>query len=32
MPPAPGQPERFDTEYERNGTTNLLLFVEASAG
>jgi hypothetical protein len=32
MPPAPGQPERFDYEYERNGTANLFLFVEALAG
>lgn len=32
LPPAPGQPERVDYEYERNGTTNLFLFVEALAG
>ncbi len=32
LPPAPGQPERIDYEYERNGTTNLFLFVEALAG
>jgi hypothetical protein len=32
LPPAPGQPERFDYEYERNGTASLFLFVEALAG
>ena len=32
LPPAPGRPERVDYEYERNGTTNLFLFVEALAG
>src|SRR5271156_1962660 len=25
IPPAPGQPERYDCEYKRNGTANLLL-------
>ncbi len=25
LPPIPGQPARFDTEYERNGTANLFL-------
>ena len=28
----PGQPERFDYEYERGGTRNLFLFVEPQAG
>jgi hypothetical protein len=28
----PGQPPRFDYEYERNGPRNLLLFVEPQAG
>jgi hypothetical protein len=28
----PGQPERFDYEYERHGTRNLFLFVEPQAG
>lgn len=31
-PVLPGQPERFDYEYERNGTRNLFLFVEPQAG
>jgi hypothetical protein len=26
IPPAPGQPERYDYEYERNGTSNLFMF------
>jgi len=32
LPPAPGRPQRIDYEYERNGTANLFLFVEALAG
>jgi hypothetical protein len=32
LPPAPGRPERIDYEYERNGTANLFLLVEALAG
>src|SRR5215211_3204658 len=28
----PGRPQRYDYEYERNGTRNLLLFVEPQAG
>ncbi len=28
----PGQPERFDYEYERGGTRNLFLFIEPQAG
>ena len=32
LPAQPGQPQRFDDEYERNGTRNLLLFVEPQTG
>ena len=32
LPALPGHPERFDHEYERNGTRNLFLFVEPRAG
>jgi DDE superfamily endonuclease len=32
LPAQAGQPQRFDDEYERNGTRNLLLFVEPQAG
>jgi DDE superfamily endonuclease len=32
LPAPPGQPQRFDDEYERNGTRNLFLFVEPQAG
>ena len=32
LPAQPGQLQRFDDEYERNGTRNLLLFVEPQAG
>lgn len=32
LPAQPGQPPRFDYEYERNGTRNLFLFVEPQAG
>jgi len=28
----PGKPERFDTEYERNGTSNIFMFFEPLAG
>lgn len=31
-PAAPGRPERFDYEYERNGTANVFMFVEALRG
>jgi hypothetical protein len=27
IPPAPGQPERYDYEYERNGTSNLFTVI-----
>ena len=32
LPARPGQLERFDYEYERNGTANLFLFTEPLAG
>lgn len=32
LPVEPGKPERFDTEYERNGVSNLFLFFEPLAG
>jgi DDE superfamily endonuclease len=32
LPPRPGQPERFDYEYKRNGTCNLFLAVEPKRG
>lgn len=32
LPPAPGQPERFDYEYVRNGTANLFMLSEPLAG
>jgi hypothetical protein len=32
LPAQPGRPQRYDYEYERNGTRNLLLFVEPQAG
>lgn len=32
QPALPGQSERFDYEYERNGTTNVFLFCEPMAG
>jgi hypothetical protein len=32
LPVQPGQPQRFDDEYERHGTRHLLLFVEPQAG
>ena len=28
----PGQPERYDTEYRRQGTRNLFMFIEPLAG
>src|ERR1700683_157949 len=28
IPPAPGQPERYDCEYKRNGTANLFVFLD----
>jgi hypothetical protein len=32
LPPAPGQPERFDYEYVRNGTANLFMVPEPLLG
>jgi hypothetical protein len=32
LPPRPGQPQREDSEYERNGTANLFLVFEPLAG
>jgi hypothetical protein len=32
LPPEPGQPERFDYEYVRHGTTNLFMLSEPLAG
>jgi transposase len=32
LPPAPGQAQRFDYEYKRNGTRNLFIFCEPQAG
>jgi hypothetical protein len=32
QPARPGQPERFDYEYERNGTANVFMFCEQMAG
>jgi hypothetical protein len=32
LPMEPGQPERFDTEYARNGTANLFLFCQPLGG
>ena len=29
IPARPGQPERYDYEYKRNGTANLFVFVDA---
>jgi hypothetical protein len=29
IPAEPGQPERYDCEYRRNGTTNLFVFLDA---
>lgn len=32
LPGQPGQPERYDYEYERNGTRNVFIFCEPQAG
>ena len=32
LPLKPGTPERFDTEYERNGTSNIFIFFEPLRG
>ncbi len=32
IPAEPGRPERFDYEYERNGTANIFMFFEPLAG
>ncbi len=32
IPLKPGTPERYDTEYERNGTSNIFMFFEPLAG
>jgi len=32
LPPLPGQPERYDYEYERHGTANLFMFTEPLGG
>ena len=32
LPAQPGQPQRYDDEYARNGTRNLFLFVAPQAG
>ena len=32
LPPEPGQPERFDYEYVRNGTANLFMISEPRWG
>lgn len=32
VPACPGQPQRYDTEYKRNGTRNLFLFLEPDEG
>lgn len=32
IPAKSGQPERFDTEYERNGTANIFMFFEPLSG
>lgn len=32
LPPGPGQPQRYDYEYQRNGTRNLFVFTEPQAG
>ena len=31
IPAAPGQPERYDCEYRRNGTANLFVFLDPTA-
>lgn len=32
IPPQPGQLEKYDTEYERNGTANIFLYIEPLQG
>jgi hypothetical protein len=32
LPPQPGQPERYDDEYQRNGTRNLFVFFQPLTG
>ena len=32
LPPRPGEPERYDYEYERHGTANIFLFTEPLGG
>jgi len=32
LPPLPGQPERYDCEYERHGTANIFMFTEPLGG
>ena len=32
LPPEPGKPERYDHEYERNGTASIFMFCEPLAG
>ncbi|MFB3893879.1 MAG: hypothetical protein ACE15C_17850 [Phycisphaerae bacterium] len=32
LPPLPGEPERYDYEYERHGTANIFLFTEPLSG
>ena len=32
LPPLPGQPERYDYEYERHGTANIFMFTEPLGG
>lgn len=32
LPPEPGQPERYDVEYQRNGVRNLLMICEPKRG
>jgi hypothetical protein len=32
LPPEPGQPERYDYEYERHGTANIFMFTEPLGG
>ncbi|MBU0653952.1 MAG: hypothetical protein KJ914_02350 [Gammaproteobacteria bacterium] len=32
IPAEPGQPERYDTEYGRNGVSNLFMFFEPLTG
>jgi len=32
LPPLPGQPERYDYEYERHGTANIFMFSEPLGG